>query len=380
MVFSKLKIAFLFAILALGVSSSLAATTVGERQYTLKIGVLENDAPASMRLFTEKPSGIGYELVDNIIRGLPLKPSYVFYQNRKQAIDAIKANQIQVLVGSYEENPDLDQYNISSTSPYYIDELAITTTKKEISMVEILSLIFNRLFMITLIGSLLIGTLFSIILFFLEKDKHPHFKDCPTYEKVSYSFFTIFSCFFRDLLYDPVTSLGRILFGVWMILSVFVITILGALVTSSVLHLMNHGGHSIHNIEHLRNSSVGMLYGQTRLEKLLKKSGATTVEFLDSTTMFEALRDSQIDHVATARTNLNEHYKLHPEDTTVLVTSTISLGYEAWTLYMNKHYGNVIFGKPLIESFNHKINTYRKDFQLYAICSHYIPDPAHCVF
>ena len=370
----------IFLLVALSTSGLVASAGSAEQQFLVKVGVLENDSPAAMKRFSGNPGGIGYELASNIMNDLPIRPEYIYFKGRRDATEAIKKNQIQVLVGAFEESPELAAYNIGYTTPYFIDELAVTTIRKGIEMDEILSLIFNDLFLITLGGALLTGLVVASLLFFIEKDRHPHLKDSSTFEQFSYSMFTVYSCFFRDLLYDPVTSAGRILFGVWIILSVFVITILGALVTSSVLHLMNHSGHSIHRIDNLRGSRTGILYGQARLESLLQKTGVKTEVFNNITEMVDALKNKKLDNIATSRSNLQEYYNTFPDQSKSLVTSQVTLGYEAWTLYLNKYYGNIVFGRPLIDIYNDKINKYRNDFRLHTICSHYIADPSHCVF
>ncbi len=346
----------------------------------VNVGILTDDAPSSSITISGEPEGIGVDLFKDIVADLPIKIQPIFFHDRRLAIEAIKSNSIQVLIGSFDEDPSLTHYNVDSSTPYLINELTITSMKKSISLFEILALVFNPLFITVLSSSMALGLLFTLLLYLLEKDKHPHFKRCSNAEKISYCFFTVFSCFFRDLLYDPVTSLGRLLFSVWMVVSVFTITILSALITSSVLFLMNMGSQTLYNVGDLRNASVGHLYGYPRLEGLLKKSGADTEQYPDLTSLFSALRNGDIEYIALGRTSLDKYYEQHRKHESLMTTSNIYLGYETWSVYVNKTYGSIVFDKPLLTTMNERINQYRNNFHLFEICSHYIDTPEQCVF
>jgi len=347
---------------------------------SVNVGILTDDAPASSITLSGEPEGIGISLFKDIISELPIKIRPIFFHDRRLAIEAIKANNIQVLIGSFDEDATLTKDNITTTIPYLINELSITSLKKSITLYEILTLVFNPLFATVFFSSMSLGLVFTFILYLLEKDKHPHFRHCSNSEKISYCFFTIFSCFFRDLLYDPVTSMGRLLFSIWMVVSVFTITILSALITSSVLFLMNMGSQTLYNIGDLRNHSVGHLYGYPRLNTLLKKSGATTEQYNDITSLFAALREGEVEYIALGRTSLNEYYRQHRKHESLMTTSDILLGYETWSLYVNQSYGSIVFDKPLLHTINERISQYRNDFHLFEICSHYIGTPEQCVF
>ena len=333
----------------------------------VQVGILTDNAPASSISLSGEADGIGVRLFYDIIKDLPINIVPVYFHDRRVAIEAMKSNAIQVLLGSFEEDPELSPYNVTSTLPYLIDELSITSMKKNITLPEIMALVFNPMFRTVLFLSLFTGVIFTLILYFLEKDKHPHFKNCTNTEKISYCFFTIFSCFFRDLLYDPVTSLGRLLFSVWMIISVFTITILSALITSSVLFLMNTGSQTLYSIGDLRTYRVGILYGYPRLHMLLEKSGAEAVQYPDTTSLFQALRDHEIDYAAVGKTTLNKYYDLHRQHESKMTTSNILLGYETWSLYVNQYYGSIVFERPLVELINEKINLYRNNFHLFDV-------------
>ncbi|MAJ82036.1 MAG: hypothetical protein CMF41_03880 [Legionellales bacterium] len=351
-----------------------------QNETIVKVGMLVNDSPASLLSVSGEPAGIGVDLVKRILNELPLKTSFIHFNDRQQALKSIESNDIQLLVGSFEESLELEPFNIVSSLPYFIDPIVIVSLKKHISMKEVLSLVFNRLFVIVFVGSLVLGLLFTIILFFLEKDKHPHFEGCSTKEKFSYSTYAIFTCFFRDLLYDPVTTLGRVLLTIWMVFSVFAITILAALVTSSVLHLMKHGGQSIYSINDLNNSKVGILLGKPRLNQVLVKSGSTPVLYVNLETLFQALTEKKIDHVAVGKSNYEEYLSLNSSTSSQFVESNVALGFDAWTLYVNKYYGSITLKEPLINIINAAINQYRNDFKLYRICSDYTSHPEYCVF
>ena len=346
----------------------------------VSVGILTDDAPASSITLSGEPDGIAVHLFKDIVGDMPIKIQPVFFHDRRLAIEAIKSNTIQVLIGSFDEDPSLADDNIAATIPYLINELTITSLKKSISLFEISTLVFNSLFITVFLFSMSLGLLFTLMLYLLEKDKHPHFKHCSNTEKISYCFFTVFSCFFRDLLYDPVTSMGRLLFSVWMVVSVFTITILSALITSSVLFLMNTGSQTLYSVGDLRNHSVGHLFGYPRLETLLKKSGASTEKYSDITSLFAALRNGDVEYIALGRTSLDKYYQLHQKHESLMTTSDILLGYETWSLYVNKSYGSIVFEKPLRDTINKKISDYRNDFHLFELCSLYIDTPEQCVF
>ena len=373
-----MKIKHYFVVLSLLFSQIIFAAY--QSSIPVKIGILTNDPPASYTTSTGLINGIGPDFIDKISGDLPVKIDYIKFDNRKTAIQAIKNNDIQLLVGSFEADKDLAKYNITNTKPYFIDQINIVSKKYELSIMEILNLVFNKLFLLTLFICFVVGIFFTILLYFVEKDSHPHFKDCSRFEKLSYSFFTIFSCFFRDLLYDPVTTFGRTLFGIWILISVFSVTVLSAIITSSVLYLMDKGTETLYNTSDLKTTQIGVIFGQKRLEDMIKKAGGKPVIYDTMSLAFDALIDNKINYFAAGKTNLSKFLDRNYEIKEQISVSKVSLGYETWVILSNQYYGQIIMDETLVNILDKSLYKYRNDFTMFNICSRYIDHPELCVF
>ncbi|MEE3003275.1 MAG: transporter substrate-binding domain-containing protein, partial [Pseudomonadota bacterium] len=228
--------------------------------------------------------------------------------------------------------------------------------------------------------SFVVGVFFTFLLYHAENNSHPHLKGCSRFEKISYCFFTIFSCFFRDLLYDPVTTFGRTLFGVWILISVFAVTVLSAIITSSVLYLMDKGSEILYHTNDLKNTNVAVLYGHPRLENMIEKAGANPVVFETINDAFDGLFTKKVEFMAIGKTNLSKFLEQNYSYAEEITTSKISLGYETWVLFGNEYYGQIIMNEPLLKYVNKNLNAYRNDFTMYNICERYIEHPELCVF
>tara|TARA_A200000113_G_scaffold225607_1_gene247053 strand:- start:330 stop:1472 length:1143 start_codon:yes stop_codon:yes gene_type:complete len=346
----------------------------------MRVGVMRDDAPTSFVASSGELSGIGIELFNRIYADLPVSREWVYYSDRRMALEDMKKNNIQLLIGSFEEDTSVHDHNISQSLPFFIDPIVIISKKVELSLRDILSLVFNRLFVTILITSFFLGIIITFILFFLEKDTHPHMKKESNTEKISYCFFTVFSCFFRDLLYDPVSSLGRFLLGTWILFSVFVIAVLSAIITSSILHLMDRGSEIIFHTNDLREKQVGILYGSSRLQKIMSQSDAKITLYNNTNDMMQALVNNEIVFAALGKTVLEKYTEVEFDFKRKIQTSSLELGYEAWVLFVNNDYGQIMFNEPLLSKINHTINDYRNNLTMHQICSHYVKQPEQCVF
>ena len=143
---------------------------------------------------------------------------------------------------------------------------------------------------------------------------------------------------------------------------------------------MKHGGQSIYSINDLNNSKVGILVGKPRLNQVLVKSGSTPVLYINLETLFQALTEKKIEHVAVGKSNYEEYLSFNSSTSSQFVESNIALGFDAWTLYVNKYYGSLLLTEPLINIINVAIDRYRNDFKLYQICGDYTSHPEYCVF
>jgi polar amino acid transport system substrate-binding protein len=347
---------------------------------SLNVGILTEDAPAAYVTSSGIVNGIGPDFIRKITQDLPIPTKFIQFNDRKKAYDEMKKNNIQLLVGSFEEDLTLEKYNVVNTQPYFIDQVIVVSKKYELSIFEILALVFNRMFILTLTICLLLGVVFTFLLYFMEKDQHPHLQNCSRFEKLSYCFFTIFSCFFRDLLYDPVTTTGRTLFGVWMIISVFAITVISAIITSSILYLMDHGTEVVRSTNDLKNTEVGVLYGQNRLEDLVKQSGGKVLIYNNIEDAISALIEGKIEHFAAAKTNINKFFDAHYKMQKEVTVSNTSLGYETWVILGNEYFGQLTFDRAFVKTVNSSLQKFRNDFTMFNICSRYTDHPEMCVF
>lgn len=363
-----------FAGLVLGLlsfmSSNLSAEPVDHT--VLTIGYMEHDSPASYSLSGE-PRGIAVDLFKATQERLGLTARWVPYRTHQEGLNALSQKNIDMLIGVFVHDQQHAQVGITETPIYFIDTDIIIAPKGTLSFASVLYLIWNDLLQNTLLFSFFAGLLFWILLYLCEGTKHPELKKMPFTEKLSYTFFEIWACFLRDLLYSPVTNIGRLLMSVWMFLSVILITVVTSIMTSTIIILHTGAQAHITKPEVLHQHHVGYLVGHHSTAEAILLSGGYSQPLDDMAEVVEAVATSRsIPYGVVSKTMLVDYLLTYPEVKKQLTISAVPIAYEGWVLLMQQDH-------PLYPAMKAALLDAIGSGRLYGICAMHVSHPEHCL-
>ena len=156
--------------------------------------------------------------------------------------------------------------------------------------------------------------------------------------------------------------------------------ILGSVVTSSVLYLMNTGSDPIDSLQSLKSQRVGIPFGNERGNSYLKRLHATPVVFDEPKRILHALKDGEIDFATLGSSTLQILLKNHPQFEKHLFISRYHLGYGTWVILGNDQYGRAVLNEPLMKHLDRSIRHQRNTLLTEEFCSRYLLNTAPCVF
>ncbi|MEC8063458.1 MAG: hypothetical protein VX112_01255 [Pseudomonadota bacterium] len=200
-------------------------------------------------------------------------------------------------------------------------------------------------------------------------------------EKISYCFFTIFACFCRDLLYDPVTTTGRLLVSIWMVISVILITIITSIVTSSIIFLHQNGPDSMRDISELSQKKVGFVSGDYTTRTILDELSVQAEPMQDPNALLQAVAADRLQYVVLPKSQYEFQIKKDRKLRNLTTLTSTNIAYKPWTFAVNKDYARTMLSdKTYIDTIDNIIDTTVHNLGLYTICRRYLSAPSHCVF
>ncbi|MAV28244.1 MAG: hypothetical protein CMF43_00345 [Legionellales bacterium] len=343
----------------------------------LTVGVVEDVAPLTTN-FGGDYHGL---LVDIFMRSheksdySDWKIKFVPYADRHDAIDDIAAGKLDFLLGDFAFNGLDSVTEFSSSFPVYIDEFVVVTKSASKSLAVIFSIIWDDLLKSVLGLSLLLIIIFSVLLYIFESHVHPHMKDASLIEKSSYSFFMVAACYLRDLVYEPATNAGRILMSIWMIISIFLITVITSIVTTSVITLTHFNESNITSLSQITNQKIGYIDLEVAFAHAIEVLPSQPVPFAGYPEMVDAVINGDIQFGLGSKLLLTEKLKRFPELRDKVSLSSLAVGYEGFViLYSSKHPDRSKVYDNILNSYRGRIN----DGTLFHLCERYVDYPEHC--
>lgn len=338
----------------------------------LTVGYMEYDSPASYTLSGE-PRGIAVDLFKATQEKLRITTRWVPYHTHEEATTALSNKHIDVLVGAFVHDQHHAQAGITETPVYFIDTDIIIAPKGTLSFADVLNMIWNDLLQNTLLFSLFAGLIFWVLLCVFEGSKHPELKEMGLAEKMSYTFFEIWACFLRDLLYRPVTNIGRVLMSLWMFLSIILITVVTSIMTSTIIVLHTGSQTHITKPQVLYQQNVGYLAGHHSTAEAILLAGGRSQPIDDIGGVVEAVAiNHSIPYGVVSKTMLVDYLLAYPEVKEQLMISSVPIAYEGWVLLAQQDLS-------LYSAMKAALLDVIDDGRIYGICAMYVSHPEHCL-
>jgi len=164
-----------------------------------------------------------------------LKSDLKAYHSVHEGMDAVRAGELDVLIGPITINSDRTK-QITFSQPFYDTEMAILAPKIELTFWDHLSPFFSKTFLFAILGLLIILGIVGVLFYVIEGRKFPEeygekpIKGIGT--GVWLAITTMTTVGYGD--FAPKTTPGRFLLGAWMIISLIMATTFVAGIASTL--------------------------------------------------------------------------------------------------------------------------------------------------
>lgn len=258
---------FILMYFGFAVFQAQVVSTISDEK-PLKIGIA-GSAPFVLDATTEKtPVGIVPEIWEEISDDLKWQYEYAPFTSVTLALDALKSGKVDAVVGPVTINSKrLDDFKFSQ--PFYQSSLGIAYESGHFSFWNVIKLLFSFKLLIAIAIFLVILTIVGTLLWLAERKASPEqFSNEPAKgigTGMWLAIVTMSTTGYGDKA--PITLLGRIIAGTWMIISIISATSMVAGI-ASVLTFSNFQSQDIKSIEQLSGKTVATLSGSPAVEFL----------------------------------------------------------------------------------------------------------------
>jgi hypothetical protein len=353
-------------------TSLCGAVWAAELPTRLSVGYLDYLPPVAYST-DDVPQGLAVDIFREASASMLVPIQWVPFQDHQSAIEALSKQQVDVLVGDFVHSRLYAPLGIAESMPFFVDEIAVASPRPQLSIENMIELAWTDLLQTTLYFSGVMAVICWLLMLAAEGRRNPKFVDKSWLERASILFFEVAACFLRDLLYAPVTNVGRILFSLWMFFSVVMVTIILSIITSTIVIISTDSDKVISSAYDLHLHHVGFLEGHEASRKAITMAGGLAKEYHLFDTLFAAFdQQGGIEHAAVGKTALDCYRQDHPEVLEHVSTSSIAIGYESWVFLYRAN----LDGAQKLED---AIGVFLEHGKQFAICQQYMRHPENCL-
>lgn len=288
-------------------------TSTNSTTDTLKVGIAGSAPFVILEPGNPLPQGISATIWDDIASDLKWNYKYKDYQSVNQALEALKTGEVDMVVGPVTINSQrLDSFKFSQ--PFYQSSLAIAYKQGEFSIWNLVKLLFSFKLLIAIGIFLVILTIVGTLLWLAERKASPDQFPAEPAKGIGTGMWlaivTMSTTGYGDKA--PVTLMGRIIAGTWMIVSIISATSMVAGI-ASVLTFSNFQSVDIKNIEQLNGKKVATISGSPSVD-FLKEYKVTVKPVATLNDAMALLHDKKVDAIVYDRPQLLYYLNNHEEE------------------------------------------------------------------
>jgi len=219
-----------------------------------------------------KPSGISVDIWKELAGSVNLVYKIQSFNSVADLLTALKANKIDVAIGPISITSERYK-EVAFTQPYYRSSISILTKRGSPSLWSSIKPFIQKTFLLAVSTLMVVLFIVDNLIWLLERGKNPDFSEsywAGVGNGMWLAVVTFTTVGYGDLA--PVTRLGRMLVGIWMIVALIPASSLTAGIASSftLLSLQNS---AIKSPDDLRDKKVAVIEGTTGA-KFAKRYGA----------------------------------------------------------------------------------------------------------
>ncbi len=285
------------------------AQDTDEPSYTLSVGI----AGSEPFVFAESKSGISIEIWEQIAKKMSWKYDYTSFKNVDDALLALNQGDIDVVVGPISITAKRVE-TARFSQPFYNSSISIISRIESQSFWQKIKPLFSLKLLMAVGVFLIILAIVGTLLWLAERKKSPEqFSNKPVKgigTGMWLAIVTMSTVGYGDKA--PVTLMGRIVTGSWIVISIIFATTMVAGIAST-LSLSSVQTTTISNIEQISGKNTATIKGSSS-EEALKKAKAKIIAVSNLGEAIEKLESKKVEAVVFDRPQLLYFLKENNKD------------------------------------------------------------------
>ena len=212
-------------------------------------------------------------------------------QSFDQSVKDVANGKYDVLVGPVSVTSERAKI-VDFSRPYFVNNVGLVVKTQKLGFWDVMLSMFGDAAVQLLMGFMVLLVVFTHLFYFSERRYAERYKGGYVKGMADASWTTI-SSFLRDVLYDPVSGLGRFILAIWLVISVVFMAAFTAVVTSTMTYTMSQGNIEIKDKYDLEGRKVAVQAGTSMVGYALN-FGAIPVEYKGHSDGFEMLSSGQV--------------------------------------------------------------------------------------
>ena len=318
----KRQLFYIFLILNFSFSflNPLSAQSLQQKTDSLRVGVAGTAPFVFMDKGNPAPQGISVNIWNQIASDLSWNYQYKSYKTVNIALDALKKGDLDLVVGPVTINSQrLNSFKFSQ--PFYQSSLAIAYKQGEFSIWNVFKLLFSFKLLIAIGIFLVILAIVGTFLWLAERKASPEQFSSEPAKGIGTGMWlaivTMSTTGYGDKA--PITLMGRIIAGTWMVVSIISATSMIAGI-ASVLTFSNFQSVDIKNIEQLNGKKVATISGSPSVT-FLKEYNIRIKAVEDLNEAMKMLQNKQVDAIVYDRPQLMYYINNHKDEDLEIATA-----------------------------------------------------------
>ena len=318
----KRQLFYIFLILNFSFSflNPLSAQSLQQKTDSLRVGVAGTAPFVFMDKGNPAPQGISVNIWNQIASDLSWNYQYKSYKTVNLALDALKKGDLDLVVGPVTINSQrLNSFKFSQ--PFYQSSLAIVYKQGEFSIWNVFKLLFSFKLLIAIGIFLVILAIVGTFLWLAERKASPEQFSSEPAKGIGTGMWlaivTMSTTGYGDKA--PITLMGRIIAGTWMVVSIISATSMIAGI-ASVLTFSNFQSVDIKNIEQLNGKKVATISGSPSVT-FLKEYNIRIKAVEDLNEAMKMLQNKQVDAIVYDRPQLMYYINNHKDEDLEIATA-----------------------------------------------------------
>lgn len=279
----------------------------------LRVGIAGSEPFVIQEKGNPLPQGISSMIWSDIAEDLQWDYNYQSYNSVNNALNALKKGDLDMVVGPITINSQrLEHFKFSQ--PFYQSSVAIAYKQGEFSIWNVFKLLFSFKLIIAIAIFLIILAIVGTLLWLAERKASPdQFSSEPAKgigAGMWLAIVTMSTTGYGDKA--PITAMGRIIAGTWMVVSIISATSMIAGI-ASVLTFSNFQSVDIQNIEQLNGKRVATIAGSPSVD-FLKEYKINIKPVASLHEAIKLLNSKEVEAIVYDRPQLMYYLQNHPED------------------------------------------------------------------